>query len=52
MNQRTAVLVDHNAQKPFCRDLSQRRVFVHVTDDLSAQEPQVALMGFYSTRRR
>jgi len=41
VNQRAAVLVDDLAQKPFCLDLSQGRVFMQVTDDLSAQQPEV-----------
>src|SRR5450756_248201 len=41
VDQRSAVLVDHIADKLFRSDLSQRRVFVHVADDLSAENPEV-----------
>jgi hypothetical protein len=41
VDQRSAVLVDHIADKLFRSDLSQWRVFVHVADDLSAENPEV-----------
>src|SRR6266852_1700430 len=41
MNQRAAVLVDYIAQKAFGSELSQSRVLVQGTDDLSAQQPEV-----------
>ena len=41
VDQRSAVLVDDIADKLFRGYLSQRRVFVHVADDLSAQQPHI-----------
>ncbi len=41
MDQRSAVLADSLAEKPFYGSLPQRRSFVQVADDLSAQKPQV-----------
>jgi hypothetical protein len=44
VDQRAAVLVDHLAEKLFRGDLSQRRVFIQVADDFSAQQPEVVYM--------
>ena len=41
VDQWAAVLVDHLAEELFDWDLSQRRIFVEVADDLSAESPQV-----------
>ena len=41
VDQRATILVYHIADELFCRKLSQRRVIVHLPDDLSAQYPQV-----------
>ena len=41
MDQRSTILVDHIPDKLFRSDLSQRRLFVHVTDDLSAEQPHI-----------
>ena len=41
VNERAAVLVDRVAEKPLRSNLSQRRVFVQVADDFSAQPPEV-----------
>jgi 3-deoxy-D-arabino-heptulosonate 7-phosphate (DAHP) synthase len=41
MDQRSAVLVDYSADEIFGSYLSQRRVFVHVADDLSAEQPHI-----------
>ena len=41
VDQRSAVLVDHVGDELFRSYLSQRRVFVHVTDDLSAEQPHI-----------
>jgi hypothetical protein len=39
VKQRATVVLDHIAQKTVGRNLSQRRVFVQVADNLSAQHP-------------
>ncbi|MCP4895501.1 MAG: hypothetical protein GY906_00885 [bacterium] len=44
VDQRAAVLMDHVADELFRRNLSQRRIFVHVTDDLSAEQPHIVDM--------
>ena len=41
VDQRSAVLVNHIADELFGRNLSQRRFFVQVADDLSAEKPEV-----------
>ena len=41
VDQRAAVLVDHIAEKLWDSHLSQGRVVVQVTNNLSAQQPQV-----------
>lgn len=41
MNRRTAVFMDGLPQKALCRELSQPRVIVQVTDDLAADRPEV-----------
>ena len=41
IRQRAAILLDHIAQKTVGCNLSQRRVFVQIANDLSAQHPQV-----------
>jgi hypothetical protein len=49
MHQRAAVSIHRILQKPVHRQLSQRRIFVEVTDDLPAQHPEVVdvfLNGF------
>ena len=44
MDQRSASVIDHIAEKRFHRDFSQRRRFVQVADDLSAKHPKVVYM--------
>jgi hypothetical protein len=44
MDQRPAVLVDYIADELFDGYLSQSRVFVHVADDLSAEQPHIVDM--------
>ena len=41
MGEWSTVVVDHIAEKLFHGDFSQRRVFVQVADNLSAQYPEV-----------
>jgi hypothetical protein len=41
MDEGPAVLVDHGADKLFGGSFSQTRLFVHVTDDLSAEKPHI-----------
>ena len=41
VDQWAAILVDRLAEELFDWDLSQRRIFVEVADDLSAESPQV-----------
>ena len=41
VDQRSAVLVDYIADEFFGGFLSQRRGFVHVADDLSAEQPHI-----------
>src|SRR5665647_3251641 len=41
MDQRSAVIVDYIANELVGGGLSQRRVFVHVADDLSAEQPHI-----------
>ena len=44
VDQRAAVLVDHIADELFRGYLSQRRVLVHITDDLSTEQPDIVDM--------
>jgi len=41
MDERSAIIVYHIADELFGGNLPQRRVFVHVADDLSAEHPHV-----------
>jgi len=41
VDQRSAILRDHVANKLFRGFLSQTRLFVHVADDLSAEKPHI-----------
>ena len=41
VDERAAVLVDHIVDKLFDSHLSQRRLFVHVANDLSAEQPHI-----------
>ena len=41
VNERTTVLVDHIANELFGGHSSQRRLFVHVANDLSAEQPHI-----------
>ena len=41
VDQRAAVLVDHIADKLLRGELSQTRLFVHVANDLSAEQPHI-----------
>ena len=41
VDERAAVLVDHIAYKLFGGEFPQRRVFVHVANDFSAEHPQI-----------
>ncbi|MGA9057643.1 MAG: hypothetical protein WB763_14150 [Terriglobia bacterium] len=41
VDQRAAVLVDYIADELFSGYLSQRRLFVHVANDLSAEQPHI-----------
>ena len=41
VDQRAPVLMDDTADKLFRCDLSQRRIFVHIADDLSAEQPHI-----------
>ena len=45
VNERTSVLMDCVADKSFRGELSQRRFFVDVADDLSAKKPQIVDMS-------
>ena len=50
MDQRAAVLVDDVADQLLGGDFSQRRIIVHVADDLSAEHPHIVDMvldGFF-----
>ena len=44
VDQGAAVLVDHIADQLFYGELSQRRIFVQVADDLSAEQPHIVDM--------
>ena len=41
MDERAAVLVDHITDELFGGDLPQTRLFVHVANDLSAEQPHI-----------
>ena len=52
VNQRPAVLMDHIGDELFRSYLSQRRVFVHITDDFSAEQPHVVDVILYGSFRQ